>query len=622
MTCGLPEQPNRRLLLGWCLWTALCMGLLLTAIGARCYHSFGFPLETSARLYALTALPGHYFTLALIGTLPAMLAALIAPRPRIVTPIFVGCHAALLALITLNAQVFELYRFHLNAMVWNAVTGGAAFDIFDFSVRDYGLSVVGLVAAVGVPTWMGRRVAAKIGTALVKRGRRVAAVIALIIITPQLVYMCADALAYRPIVTQLAVLPWAQPITAKRALAKYGLVASRQPMPTLGSARRGMLDYPKQPLVCPEPGLTGDPNFLFILVDALRFDMLEREIMPTSTALAERSSLFRNHFSAGNATRFGVFGLFYGISGSYWHNMLAENRGPVLIQKLVERDYDFGIFASARLTSPEFDRTVFAPIADQLPPPAPGDTKWERDLVVNERFREFLDKREADDDKRPFFSLLFYDSTHGYAHPDDYALKFTPSLEVVSYIGLDTEEDREPFLNRYKNSAHFVDDLIGEALAELEERGLSDSTTIVFTSDHGQEFNETGLNFWGHNGNFSQWQTKVPMFMYRPGQAPQTFDHRSSHLDVVPTLAKELWQCETPVEDYSAGKSLFEPGGRDPIQLWSWSRMALLSGDQLQVINNTSAMDHYDLDYGEIPDDEQHAADLLAVMKANSKFYR
>lgn len=616
--------PQRGQLLRWVLWTTLAMAVLLTAIGTRCYHSFDFPQTLPAQLWALTALPGHYLSLGLIAALPALLVALVWPAPRLVISLLVAGQATLLALVALNVQVFELYRFHLNAMVWNAVTGGAAFDIFDFSMRDYSLSVVGLVVAVALPSGLGRWLARNIDTGLAGRGRRVATVVATLILAPQLVYMCADAYAYRPIVTQLAVLPWAQPLTARKAFAKWGLVDARQKMPSVASMHEGLLDYPKRPLHCSEPTSGKDPNLLIILVDALRFDMIEAEIMPNTAALAAQSSVFLDHFSAGNATRFGVFGLFYGISGSYWHNMLAENRGAVLIQTPFERGYDFGIFASARLTSPEFDRTIFAAIADQLPPPTPGATKWERDLVINKRFTDFLDRRDREKDTRPFFSLLFYDSAHGYAHPDDYPLKFTPSLQEVSYIGLDADSDREPFLNRYKNSAHFIDGLIGETLAELDKRGLRETTTILFTSDHGQEFNETGRNFWGHNGNFSQWQTKVPLFLYQPGQQPQRLEHRTSHVDVAPTLLDQLWGCDTPIENYSTGYNLFEVGGRDPIQLWSWSQMALLSGDHLAVVNKTSAMDHFDLDYKTLPEDQQNSsgADLLAVLQANSKFYR
>ncbi|MGL6159636.1 hypothetical protein [Microbulbifer sp.] len=33
----------------------------------------------------------------------------------------------------INHEVFRLYRFHLNSMVWNLITGGAAGDILAFS---------------------------------------------------------------------------------------------------------------------------------------------------------------------------------------------------------------------------------------------------------------------------------------------------------------------------------------------------------------------------------------------------------------------------------------------------------------------------------------------------------
>src|SRR5690606_36293306 len=121
---------------------------------------------------------------------------------------------------------------------------------------------------------------------------------------------------------------------------------------------------------------------------------------------------------------------------------------------------------------------------------------WDRDLT--EDFLDYLDER---DDSKPFFALLFYDSPHSFQMPAEYPRVFQPSAPHVNYLRLDKDTDATPLLNLYRNSLHYVDSLVGTVLAELRARGLLEHTIVLITGDHGQEFNDTGLNFWGHGSN-------------------------------------------------------------------------------------------------------------------------
>jgi hypothetical protein len=47
----------------------------------------------------------------------------------------------------------------------------------------------------------------------------------------------------------------------------------------------------------------------------------------------------------------------------------------------------------------------------------------------------------------------------------------------------------------------------------LDKYDIDDNTIVIITADHGQEFNENKLNFWGHNGNFTKYQTQVPLII-------------------------------------------------------------------------------------------------------------
>ena len=116
----------------------------------------------------------------------------------------------------------------------------------------------------------------------------------------------------------------------------------------------------------------------------------------------------------------------------------------------------------------------------------------------------------------------------------------------------------------YRLAARFVDQQVAQVLASLRASGMWDRTVVIVTSDHGFEFDDSGLGYIGHANAFTPYQLRTPLIVHWPGKAPQEFTHRTSHHDVAPTLLGELFGCSTPPSDYSVGHNLLE--GRD----WSW----------------------------------------------------
>lgn len=55
---------------------------------------------------------------------------------------------------------------------------------------------------------------------------------------------------------------------------------------------------------------------------------------------------------------------------------------------------------------------------------------------------------------------------------------------------------------------HFDDQQIAKVLAQLRQQHLLDNTIVILSSDHGQQFNENGLNCGGHSSNFTPYQTR------------------------------------------------------------------------------------------------------------------
>jgi hypothetical protein len=353
----------------------------------------------------------------------------------------------------------------------------------------------------------------------------------------------------------------------------------RHHRPTVGADRSsGTLSYPLQPLACSAP--PAPLNIVVILIDSWRFDELNAAVTPNIDTFARRATRFMDHYSGGNATRIGVFSLFYSIPGTYWHRMLAHQRAPVLIEQLSNLGYDVQAFRSAPLHSPEFDRTVFAPIKS-IRKRSDGTSPAARDRDLTRDFIRYLDGRS---DARPFFALLFYDAPHSFDYPADYPTVFEPSLAHVNYLKLRPGTDPKPLLNRYRNSLHYVDSLVGEALTNLTNRGLLDNSVVIVTGDHGQEFNDSGQNYWGHSSNFTRFQTGVPLLVYAPDLVPRVYSHRTTHFDVMPTVMRDYLGCDAPFAAYSVGQSLFEPGGRETIVMSEYADFAIMHADQTAVV--------------------------------------
>lgn len=100
-----------------------------------------------------------------------------------------------------------------------------------------------------------------------------------------------------------------------------------------------------------------------------------------------------------------------------------------------------------------------------------------------------------------------------------------------------TDELRKQCVQAYYASISFMDAQVGRVIAALDRLGLTDSTIIVFTSDHGYHMGEHGL--WQKMSLFEE-SARVPMLMVAPGVSrPGTVVRAPvSQLDLYPTLAE------------------------------------------------------------------------------------
>ena len=462
----------------------------------------------------------------------------------------------------LNGIVFQLYKFHINGFVLDLAFGGGGNQVFVFNntlvLHGVLIGLLILLFTLAV-VFIAYRYARYVTSKQVKIG------IYLFLfscIAPQLTHAYAAAANVNSITEVSACLPQFYPLTANRLMLKLGVVKKEDLYVNNPDKGKGhSFVYPLHPL---EKVDSVKPlNIIYLILDSWNFRTFTRECCPNIRAFGDRSAVFNLHLSSSNGTRGGIFGLFFGISATYWQDFERTGVQPLFIENLLENGYDIETFASATLVNPPFYRIVFGDVKD-IRKETPGATPFDRDNRITEDFLNYLDERK--DVNRPFFSFVFYDLLHAIDIPAPYRKKFQPSWDYANYLALNNNLDPEPFFNLYRNCAYYVDSLVGKVVNKLEANGLLDNSVIVITGDHGQEFNENKKNFWGHGSDFSNAQVHVPFILYYPGNNPGVYSHRTSHYDVTPTLMKRVLGVKNPAEDYSMGRDLFDPE-RQPFHL-------------------------------------------------------
>lgn len=117
-----------------------------------------------------------------------------------------------------------------------------------------------------------------------------------------------------------------------------------------------------------------------------------------------------------------------------------------------------------------------------------------------------------------------------------------------------SDDDRRRIIRAYYTMCEFADQQVNRILDALEEKGLSENTLVIFTSDHG--------DFAGEHGCFEKWDTSflecivhVPLIMRLPGLFPKgrRVDSFVELIDLMPTLCELL---RIPMPGYVQGRSL------------------------------------------------------------------
>ena len=304
-------------------------------------------------------------------------------------------------------------------------------------------------------------------------------------------------------------------------------------------------------------------NVVFLVFESLRSDMNDPEIMPNLHEFSKEWISSQQHFSNSNCTGNGTFGVLTGLTPFYWYPSYKKELQPSALSVFDQLDYEMDVYTTTELGYSDMDKHIFTDAFDEVykftgyggglghPMVKRSNLyKWDEMMVD-----EFIANFTSEEKDGPSLSYLWFYSTHfNYYFPESFG-KFEPYIKRHYQIyekGLQQESDL--VFNRYKNAAHYVDNLIGKIVAEIKASGQWENTILVVTGDHGEEFNEFGR--FAHSYSFKNVQASTPFAMHIPGTSVPNYNI-TSHADIMPTIL-DYMDVSVPYDQYLSGKSLLD----------------------------------------------------------------
>jgi choline-sulfatase len=134
-----------------------------------------------------------------------------------------------------------------------------------------------------------------------------------------------------------------------------------------------------------------------------------------------------------------------------------------------------------------------------------------------------------------------------------------PATQHLSWLNSFTDEFEEDFVRRviagYCGLISVVDEHVGTVMAATERLGLTQSTRVIYTSDHGEAAGHHGIM---GKGNHYEHALNVPLLISGPG-VPQgkVVEQVTSHTDLFPTIVEALGADLAPSDATLPGTSLW-----------------------------------------------------------------
>lgn len=358
--------------------------------------------------------------------------------------------------------------------------------------------------------------------------------------------------------------------------------------------------------VSPSPLVRGErprPQHLIIItVDALRADAYER-LMPKTLAFAERGVRFTQGYSAGATTYWSLPALMGSKLPSAFEmerDQTPARRERLLFEALREQGFHTVLLSNVTIF---FVRGLSQGAMTKNFETSRYTRHGERPGAVHmtENILKHVDQWRAQQLK-PHRSRLALWAHYYDPHEPYFSIPRSPNASDQA---------------RYQATVSSLDDALDALFKGLEARGLLEDTAILFTADHGDEFEEHGGRH--HGRTLYQEMVRVPLWLYSPNLPPRELSAPMSHLDVAPTLLSLL---ELRAERSFKGVSWLSR--RAPLQAalfevlpdrnYDAELVGLVSAEGWKLIYNLS---HASFELYQLPVDPSERRDLSAWLHEN-----
>ncbi|MCH7866899.1 MAG: sulfatase [Myxococcales bacterium] len=333
-----------------------------------------------------------------------------------------------------------------------------------------------------------------------------------------------------------------------------GLVNCGEGDPPLGSTPPPAPLEASRARPLPRVELASTPSILLISVDTLRSDHLSlfgypRNTTPSIDRYFADATVYRAAYSAEANTSPSVISMLSGLLPARHRVRMFYQRIPAKIHLLSDYLSAAGYQTAAVVSNVVLTReaiglsTRFGHYDDFV-------DEREQSLDVYERRASRTSDaaikwlRELRDPERPHLLWVHYIDPHGpYRPPVDSPIKDFQHLvpqpidseRIISYQRLAGVDDGAEYIDRYDEEIAYADAEIGRLLSAYDELGLSDSSIVVFTADHGENLIEHDVYF---NHGHQVWNSimRVPLMIRTPGGKADQIDVPVSLVDLTPTL--------------------------------------------------------------------------------------
>ena len=293
---------------------------------------------------------------------------------------------------------------------------------------------------------------------------------------------------------------------------------------------------------------TKRPNIIILLMESWSADLIQsldgkEGITPQFRKLENEGILFTDFYASGNRSQQAMSAILAGFPSTpitaITHNLDKITQLPSLTKTLEKEGYSSSFYFGGQLMYGGINSFITVNGFDIIKDLSDFDDDLPRgklgifdEYILNEQIVEL------NNEKQPFFSVLFTVSTHSpYDQPMD---------DVINWASNDNQ-------NGYLNSAYYTDKCLGEYFENARKQTWYNNTLFILVADH------------SHN-TYKNWPVdskeyrKIPLLLYgdviKDEYRGKKINRIGSQTDIASTL---LSQFNVEAKDFFWSRNLFNP---------------------------------------------------------------